>query len=387
MASTRHPDLLILGGGCAGLSLARELAAAGSGLDVVIVEPRERYTDDRTWCFWEHDRHHLDHLVSQRWHRWRCSRANRTVIERSAPGISYQLVRALDFYQDALAVIDGSSIELARGRRVEAIRRAGQAWQVETDQGPMRAARVVDTRPPAREHLAGAAIFQCFSGQILRLCGGQRPDPGAVGLMVDLRNDPHGLLFHYVLPLGEDRVLAEATRFAPVPIGPQVLADDLAGLRRQRGWTGAAVEKDEHAILPMGLPLLNHAPSPGLVRAGTGAGALRPASGYGFLRIQAWARACATRLASGQAPIGHPLGPLRQRLMDRLFLDVLRGRPELGPMLFERLFERTDPGALVRFLSDRASPTDCLRVVTSLPRMPFLRQLLTPSRRRSSGLA
>ena len=42
-------DVAILGGGCAGLSLAVRLA--GTGLRVTVVEPRLEYEDDRVWSF------------------------------------------------------------------------------------------------------------------------------------------------------------------------------------------------------------------------------------------------------------------------------------------------------------------------------------------------
>ncbi len=49
-----HVDLLILGGGCAGLSLASRLAEFGKDAPkVLIIEQRESYTNDRTWCFWD----------------------------------------------------------------------------------------------------------------------------------------------------------------------------------------------------------------------------------------------------------------------------------------------------------------------------------------------
>ena len=47
-------DLIILGGGCAGLSLALNLAKQGSVCpNTLILEKREAYSNDRTWGFWQ----------------------------------------------------------------------------------------------------------------------------------------------------------------------------------------------------------------------------------------------------------------------------------------------------------------------------------------------
>ncbi|WP_146069326.1 lycopene cyclase family protein, partial [Cryobacterium sp. Y11] len=45
-------DLVILGAGLAGLTLAARLARERSGPRVVLLEPRTAYRDDRSWCFW-----------------------------------------------------------------------------------------------------------------------------------------------------------------------------------------------------------------------------------------------------------------------------------------------------------------------------------------------
>ena len=61
-------ELLILGGGCAGLSLARRLVAHGEAAPrTTVIESRSEYADDRTWCFWLHHSAQLTHLVRRRW--------------------------------------------------------------------------------------------------------------------------------------------------------------------------------------------------------------------------------------------------------------------------------------------------------------------------------
>ena len=62
--------------------------------------------------------------------------------------------------------------------------------------------------------------------------------------------------------------------------------------------------------------------------------------------------------------------------MDFLFLKVLRNEPQLAPELFYRLTGRITPDAMARFMMDRASGLDLFSVMWSLPKMPFLRNLL-----------
>ena len=48
-------DYIIIGGGCAGLSLAYELEINEKLKDktLAIIEPRSEYKKDKTWSFWK----------------------------------------------------------------------------------------------------------------------------------------------------------------------------------------------------------------------------------------------------------------------------------------------------------------------------------------------
>ncbi|TVS12209.1 MAG: hypothetical protein EA419_05655 [Wenzhouxiangella sp.] len=378
MRTPAHFDLLILGGGCAGLSLAMRLAESGYPGRVAIIEPRSVYVDDRSWCFWAPDQHPLAALVSRRWSRWRGSRWNRDVIERSAPGLSYQYVNSLDFYQHALEAIRGTdNIELKLDQKVVDVTREKDLFHIQTADSKLQARWVVDTRPPAPARLSESVLHQCFAGRVVSLAPESpgRFEPDAVELMTDMRRDEHGLQFSYVLPFARDRALVEVTRFCPAPVGARQLGAELDQLLARRGWKVGAVEREESAVLPMGLPQPDSEPMPGMVRAGTGGGALRPASGYGFQRIQRWAGACSQRLGAGFGPLAQPPDSTRQRFMDGLFLQVLRDQPERAPELFGRMFERVPGPVFVRFMSDRAGWSDSLRIISSLPWRPFLQTL------------
>ena len=62
-------DYVIIGGGCAGLSLAYELEIHEKLKDktLVIIEPREEYKRDKTWSFWKVTPHNFDDCVKKNW--------------------------------------------------------------------------------------------------------------------------------------------------------------------------------------------------------------------------------------------------------------------------------------------------------------------------------
>lgn len=379
-------DLIILGGGAAGLSLASRLADAGAAAPrTVVIDPRQHWGDDRTWCFWRPPTHDLDHLVADRWDRWRLSqRGGDEVVHDGGGRVAYQRITAGAFYADAFARIDRSNRVEVRSQVAagEVVQRSGGV-EVATDGGALRARSVVDTRPPSRDRLEASTLLQVFAG--VEVAGVHVADPATLGLMVDMHADEHGFRFLYVLPFGPDRALVEATRFAAAPVAPAVLRADVdaavATLARDRD---VDTIRSEAGVLPMGLPRPEPAVD-GVVRAGTGGGGLRAATGYGFLRMSAWAQACAAELVQGRVPVGHPPEPRLRGAMDATFLRALRARPADGPAWFLSLAASLGAQGLVRFLSDGATLRDLSRVVRALPPGPLLTAALAvlADRRRS----
>ena len=62
-------DYIIIGGGCAGLSLAYELEINEKLKDktLAIIEPRAEYKKDKTWSFWKVATHNFDDCVKKNW--------------------------------------------------------------------------------------------------------------------------------------------------------------------------------------------------------------------------------------------------------------------------------------------------------------------------------
>ena len=374
-------DLLILGGGCAGLSLALRLAEQpGRCQRVTVVEARPAYQNDRSWCFWRTGPHRYEHLVKRSWSNVALRSATRAV-EIDCARTPYQLLEASAFYSHAQQTISANTnvqLRLATAVLGPPTPVAG-GWRVDTSAGTLTAARVIDTRPPNSSHAPqrdDALLWQSFVGEEL-ICDRAVFDPDRVMLMDFAHDLPGAVAFTYVLPLADNRALIETTLFDAQPHTPSDLARrQQQAVLRLCGAASAQVLRTEAGILPMGITRPHMALGRGHVRAGLMSGAARPATGFAFQRIQRWADACSATLRDGYEPFGHWPDPLLTRLMDGLFLNVLRSHPERGPELFTSLFRHVGTPRMVRFLSDEARFVDRVAVAASLPTGLFLRQLL-----------
>jgi len=371
-------EILVLGGGCAGLSLGMRLAGqAPAARRTVILEARTGYANDRTWCFWRLAPHRFEHLVAHSWPAVaiRSKQRSVTVDCRTTP---YQMLEASSFYAEARRSINRSPhVDLVLGTDVrDAPRQVARMWQVETDAGPLTARHVVDTRPPRPPRTSDAMLWQSFFGQEIE-CAAPAFDPSTVGLMDFAETRADDVLFHYVLPLSPCRALIETTVFGPRPLAAADLAAVQAAAVERLG-RGAAfrVLRAESGVLPMGMTARFPVPGPGYSRAGLMSGAARPSTGYAFQRIQRWADASAASIRHGGPPLGHEPDPALRRAMDRLFLRVVRDHPDRAPDLFTRMFGNADPARVIRFLSDRGTVADCAVIGSTLPLQLFLGEML-----------
>ena len=377
-------DLIIIGAGCAGLSLGTQLARMNElAPKTLLLEQRKVYQNDRTWCFWGDPSWLFSDLATARWN---------TVIVQSGEqkchldctSAPYHLLSAESFYTHAIDLI-GHNPLLKLQADVTITREPefqGGWWIVETCLGLVRARCVVDTRPKSQLKLINTRLWQSFVGYEIE-CQDASFDPNTAVLMDFLPANSASVAFKYVLPQTTTRGLIEFTTFAKRPYGESELLGNLesaiADYLNNRSFT---IVRKESGLFPMGFDDDDSIPHgthkhPSYVYAGLTAGAARASTGYAFQRIQRWASQCASSLAKTGLPTCHVADQFIQRKMDSIFLKVLREKPELGPMLFMSLFGKVDSKRVIRFLSDQSQLFDYLAVIQALPAAPFLQYIFS----------
>jgi lycopene beta-cyclase len=269
-------------------------------------------------------------------------------------------------------------IELALGSTASSVDRGpARDWRVQSDRGECGATMVVDTRPNHQRAARDAVLWQSFEGREIE-CEFEAFDPSAADLMDFQKSDGSDIRFTYVLPVSRRRALIETTVFGQFPLRRGALRGDLdAAIGRLTGTTKFEILRSEYGALPMGHMCTPTERDGTLAQVGLTSGGARASTGYAFQRIQRWADRCARSLAGGKGLVGHAPDPVLLRLMDRLFLCVLRSHPAAAPEMFLSMFENVPADRIIRFLSDRGSARDYSSVVSALPLAPFLREIPT----------
>lgn len=365
-------EVLILGGGCAGLSLAYRLASQPGSPTVILIEARRRYVNDRTWCGWRIEPHPFAHCLVTQWHTLRLRDTGRE-IEFNCADYPYEMIDAGCFYTSCLSRIDAAAHIERRVGRVAGVDAHRSHLEVSLENGSrLRGRWVVDTLPrPAR--LVAPWRWQDFAG--LEVSSPRLEDTEPTLMDFSIKSEiaePDQLDFLYRLPIAPGRTLFEWTRFARPASDPHLLEQALHRYLDQLLDGDYRVLRHEHGSLPMAPPSGRPSRAGGRhILAGAYAGAMRASTGYAFHAIQRWSDHCASALSRGEAP--RPV-PSRRAIaaLDRIFMTALERHPPDAAALFCQLFERCPSDALVRFLAGHPSLSDVGRVINSLPKLPLL---------------
>lgn len=354
-------DILILGGGLAGLTLAYNLAK--KGVPLTLLEKRKEYLNDRTWCFWNTQSHPFEHLIEHRWHKWQI-RYNGKKSSFSSPEYEYQMIPSGKFYQEMIHRLKAlPNVSLHMGVDVNHVICHKTHLDVITSHGLFQSKKGYDSRPAHLE----CSLYQHFFGWHIRI---DKPafDPSEVILMDFEGDQTKGIHFMYLLPFSPYEALIEPTFISAKPLEKsdyERLVKDF--LKKRFGLKSYEILREEKGVLPLTTDF-QKSTSDRLACIGAQGGWTRSSTGYAFLAIQG----AIDQLMRGSS---HP--KTLERFLDRTFLSFIKNHPDQAPQLFATLFEKNSPGSLVRFLSGKSTPFETFQVISSLPKWPFLKEVFS----------
>ena len=379
--SNESVDYAILGGGMAGLTVASALARQlPADRKAVVVDPRVGYSHDRTFCFWDVAPIDADAAIRHRWSRWSVRAGGREYVA-SSDKYSYCYVPGDAFYDHTVRQVESApNIELRLGTRAGVVEQTEQGTlRVQTSADPIDAKWVFDTRP-SRALVEASQTLQHFVGW--HICFDEPVfDPTTVTLMDFDVSQEHGLHFMYVLPFSEYEAVVESTFFSPTVLPVSTYEAYIRAYLLERSGASlsqlerAMVVRTERGVVPMTPATVAKPDAPGWHLLGTPGGFVRPATGYCFHATGRWAQNQLDWLLAPTANVPSLRGG-GLNWLDSVLLSYLDRAPEKAPEIFLQLFERVQPDALIRFLSDLGTAGDVLSVMRAMPAWPFIQEAM-----------
>lgn len=383
----KHYDLIILGGGCAGLSLAMRLADLGTQSPVtLIIEKRSDYFNDRTWCFWDEGNPALKDWADHAWQSFEIQYDDKQLIKNCSHN-PYLMISALTFYTRAIQKILANQLRFRLNNHesvLDVIKLPNQSWRITTNIDVYTTKQIVDTRPVSDVQDGMSLLWQSFIGFEIEVNKALFDNKKFTLMDID-KNFQSGLGFTYILPLSESRALIEYTVFCEQAMSSNSLQPYLDfALAKQTHHHDYKILRKEFGQLPMGNQHIKKSDDPSYLFAGLYAGAARPSSGYAFQRIQNWACLCEQAWVKNQSFTPVPKDATLTASMDDVFLHVLKSTPVGAATLFFEFFSKSKVISTIRFLSDHATLSDLVAIVLSMPTLLFLKSLPSYLKKRIS---
>lgn len=372
MPTTQRADVAIIGAGIAGLCLATQLKRANPKVAVTLVGPPDlRHQRICTWLSSnEPYPPFLEPCIDKHWDTWRF---------RDKAGIGHRQQAETIRY----VAIDGKRLKgqleehagLLGVRRIDErcvkVQRRDDGYRIMCNQQTAYSDQLVDTRPPV---IPDKTIKQQFVGHIIRC---NRPHDHTSPTLMDFTATPvanDGLTFIYTLPLSDHELLIEATTFSPTLQAHsdyetcinEWITNNLA---LTHSWTHI---ESESGVLPMG-PI--EPIDDTLLQCGVAGGAARASTGYAWHGTQRQLTHLTQVFSQTGRLSSKPVYSHRARLMDAVFLRVLRHQPQAIYTLFIAMAQGLKGDTLAQFLCDEGGWNPSLQTIMVAPKWPFIRAL------------
>jgi lycopene beta-cyclase len=372
----KKADILILGAGCAGTSLAHYLEDFGYAGSVVLLDNRTNFDREQRWCSWAELPKSLQPLVQKSWTKWKVCDENRS-ITRTSKHFSYQQIYAPQFFKHFHSrwQTKETPIKLNSGEKVESVDDKKSFVEVKTDREIWHANLVFDARNLDSNNLEDLEksnkvyLHQTFLGWKIKFPRAVF-EPETATLMDFPANQTNGVNFIYVLPYSDREALVESTSFSQ---NSTKFGNHLQAVMEYIGTNFGddyEILAEESGKLPMTTAKLPTKLSERIYAIGVLGGSVRPSSGYAFSRIQRQTSEIARAIVQAK-PIPQKVAPRKYGFFDTVFLQAISRNPNTAKDVFLRMFANVNPDSLIRFLSDESSYSDDLALIIALPKIRF----------------
>jgi lycopene beta-cyclase len=379
--STNTPeyDYIIAGAGCAGLSLLMHIVRSEKFQDkrILVVDKTQKNQNDRTWCFWELNDGMFEEIVYSRWDQLRFFSDDVSRLMDISP-YKYKLIRGIDFYKFCFGAIGKEpNIEVVYGTVTDIISN-GSETSLRVDGRKISARYIFNSirQEPAPPKKGQYDLLQHFKGWVVNTA--QPVFDTAAATLMDFRIDQsQGTAFVYVMPFTPNSALVEYTLFTGQLLEREAYDAALRQyLRDYLHLDNYSVSEEEFGIIPMTnyrFPVADN----NIIYLGTAGGQTKGSSGYTFQFIQKHSAAIVKELTTNEQVLNAPdVSSRKFRFYDSVLLHVLANDLLPGSKVFSDIFRKNKPVDILQFLDNESSLAQDVRIITSLPTLPFLKAAL-----------
>ena len=349
-------DYIIIGGGCAGLSLAYELDI-NKKLEkktLAIIEIREKYKRDKTWSFWKVFNHNFEDCVIKSWNSFTIN-SRYGSHEMKNKKYPYQTIDSGLFYKKVIN-------RLKKNQNIQFLK--------DTDHLNTKNSFVFNSITSNQVYDSG--LWQHFKGIEIETPKNIFDDEifNLMDFDCDQRNNVH---FFYTLPFTKNKALVETTWLSKM--NDETLNDYDLQLENYIKETlkikNYTIKYEEEGAIPLFYPIKKIEQNK--LNIGSAGCMTRLSTGYTFLNIQEHSKYISKNIEMiKEAKIYH-IGK-KYEFLDKIFLNVLKRHPDKMPKIFFDMFKGSSE-AVIKFLSNKSNFFEDSKVIFKMPKILFIKNI------------
>jgi len=348
-------DYVIIGGGCAGLSLAYELELHNKLLNktLAIIETRPDYKRDKTWSFWKVFDHNFQDCVIKSWDNFTINTPEASQ-ELKNERYSYQSVDSGKFYSKI-------NLKLSTNKNIQFFKNVDELNTTNSIIFNSVYDRSVD-KSNLWQHFQGIEIEtnkDIFDDQILNL----------MDFNCEQRDAVH---FFYTLPFSKNKALIETTWLSNLENNSYQDYDlQLENyIKKNLGIKDYWINFTEKGAIPLFYPQVKNKDE---INIGSAGAMTRLSTGYTFLNIQEHSKFIRENLENIKEKKPYHIGK-KYEFLDNVFLNVLKNNPEKMPNIFFKMFKGSS-NTVIKFLSNKSNLIEDFSIILKMPKWIFLKAL------------
>ena len=349
-------DYVIIGGGCAGLSLAYELEIHEKLKDktLAIIEPRKEYKRDKTWSFWKIAPHNFDDCVKKNWENFSVNIPGKTNY-LECKNFPYQSIDSGLFYEKIKSKL----------KKNENIFLFKNLEEVNTQNS-----LVFNSVPIIEKNYLN--LWQHFCGVEIKT-ENDIFDEKIFNLMDFDCEQRESVHFFYTLPYTKNRALVETTWLSKMNDYSQKDYENQINnyIKNNLKIKSYEITYKEEGAIPLFYPLNKNEKNK--INIGTAGGMTRLSTGYTFLNIQEHSKYIRENIDNISNAKKFEIDK-KYQFLDEIFLRVLKKNPEKMSDIFFRMF-KTSPKTVIKFLSNKSNFLEDLSIIFKMPKLIFIKAL------------
>ena len=371
-------DFIFAGAGAATLQIVQKLIQSGDFTDkqLLILERDPNKKNDRTWCFWETktNTQWSEHIVKE-WDNISFRSSSLSLKEKISP-LSYKMMRSASYYSSMRTLIEQHSNIRLLYEGVVSFEEHESGVRITTNEKTYKTKlffnSIIDWRTVQKQKRY-PVLQQHFVGWFIKT---QKPhfDPDTATFMDFTVAQKGSTRFMYILPKSDTEALIEYTLFSKEKLKPAAYERELRAYLSEKDIRDYTIEEQETGSIPMTCyPFAKHN-SKHILHIGSAGGWTKPSTGFTFAFIERKATALVNFLKSN-----NDMRTFEKRnrfwWYDLLFLDVLARHNHKGGYLFSRMFQYNKPERIFRFLEEKSTPKEEVKIMRSFPLGLFVGQV------------